>query len=96
LVSHDDEDQGRICPFRCPCIDRVNSCPAEVYRWLAADKDSYGILEYPFETEQINNEYMYWSTFQGKKLANGSTGYIPKKIPGDTKSRSPQRRISQS
>jgi hypothetical protein len=54
--------------------------PSQIYSWLAADRGSYGILEYPFDTNQINKEYMYWSTFHWKKLANGSTGFIPKKF----------------
>jgi hypothetical protein len=49
--------------------------PGELYRWLAADKQQYGILEYPYDTQQANKYYMYWSTFHWKRLANGSTGF---------------------
>ncbi|MDH4218201.1 MAG: glycosyltransferase family 39 protein [Candidatus Aminicenantes bacterium] len=54
--------------------------PKDVYRWLASDKEQYGVLEYPFETLQQDKYYMYWSTFHWKNLANGSSGFNPRLI----------------
>ncbi len=53
--------------------------PDAVYKWLASDREQYGILEYPLETLQQDKYYMYWSTFHWKKLANGSSGFNPER-----------------
>jgi len=64
-----------ICiPLQSTQISRE---PKEVYKWLASDNEQYGILEYPFDTQQKNKYYMYWSIFHWKRIANGSTGYNP-------------------
>jgi hypothetical protein len=68
-----------ICEFICVPLPstQIPREPAEVYKWLASDKEQYGILEYPLENQQQNKYYMYWSTFHWKKLVNGSSGFNP-------------------
>lgn len=54
----------------------------EVYRWLAAQKDDFAIIELPLPEPGESTFYkecprMYYSTYHWKKLVNGYAGYFP-------------------
>lgn len=54
----------------------------EVYKWLAAQKDDFAIIELPLPEPGESTFYkecprMYYSTYHWKKLVNGYAGYFP-------------------
>ncbi|MFP4082610.1 MAG: discoidin domain-containing protein [Candidatus Aminicenantes bacterium] len=53
-----------------------------VYKWLAAKKDNFAVIELPLPQQQQRIAYvecprMYYSTYHWKKLVNGCSGYFP-------------------
>ena len=48
----------------------------EVYQWLANETGDFAIVELPSNFFS-DTEYMYYSTYHWKKLANGYSGFVP-------------------
>jgi hypothetical protein len=47
------------------------------YRWLARHGDGDPVLEWPMQSNQVDSEYMYCSSFHWLPLVNGYSGYQP-------------------
>ncbi|MDD2890887.1 MAG: hypothetical protein PHE49_09675 [bacterium] len=56
----------------------------EVYKWLGEQKGDFPIVELPMSigSQLYDTEYMYYSTYHWKKLANGYSGYFPFQYAG--------------
>jgi hypothetical protein len=62
---------------------RIRSVPVKgdippTYRWIQEQPGDFALLEFPFFSRVgWESVYMYFSTFHGKKIVNGYSGFLP-------------------